>query len=264
MTPSAHDTFTDYLADKALGCPLSPECELEFESLVAAGHADDDVSLEMTAAVLEVSLLTRQDFVVMPAEARRRLEAAGAAWAAVTSGVLGGGLNSPSVFRRRAVRVAVRWGPWAAAAACLTMAVIAWSPSSRADTVKIVESDPNKLEASLASWTDGGASAPEAKESPMGCVCWSEANQSGFLRLKGVPVNDCEHQYQVWIIDDRGMDERISGGVFDCKSANCVVEIHPAIPVHHAKAFAITIEGPGGTMVSKMTHKLAIAKCGNH
>lgn len=100
-----------------------------------------------------------------------------------------------------------------------------------------------------------------------GEVVWCDRLQKGYMRLKGLPANDPgRQQYQLWIIDTRGLADasgqsaRISGGVFDVNaSGEVIVPISPAIFVQGARAFAITIEKPGGTWVSSMERRVAIA-----
>jgi hypothetical protein len=246
------DHLCELLAERALW-QLSPEEELEIETLIASGHADDDPSLEMTAAVLCLSMMKAGDFRPLPEEAKRQLDAAGAAWAAATSSVL-----RPRVRSR--TRMVLMWSPWLAAAAGLVLAVIAWSPRSvAADPIKLVDKAPDKVDVPLVAW-----SGTSAQSRPIGCVCWSEKCQCGFVHLNGAPCNDCEHQYQLWIIDSRGEEQRISGCVFDCKGNECLVPIRPELAVHDAKSFTITLEKPGGMAVPDLNHKVAVAKCKGH
>jgi anti-sigma-K factor RskA len=109
-----------------------------------------------------------------------------------------------------------------------------------------------------ASW--GEWEGPEQR-GVRGEVAWSEAAQRGYMTFEGLAPNDpTEEQYQLWIIDERGLEQRISGGVFDAdEDGNLVVEIEPAVEIHNAAAFAVTIERPGGVWVSDMTRRVVIA-----
>jgi len=250
-----HELFADAALDR-----LTLEQELQLEDLVADGASDEKLSFELTAAELNLGLLSKGDVEPMPAAVRAKLEAAGRAWCAVRASgpiplqryVLGAGGT-----RRRLVTLS----PWLAAAAGVTLAVFAWSPYSHADPIKLVERDPKKIEVPFALWAD--SSDPNC-ESKIGCVCWSEANQTGYLKLsKAFPCNDHDHQFQVWIIDERGEQQRVSGGTFDCKTGHdCRVVIHPEMRVHAVKSFAITMEKSGGMPVSDLSSKVAIATCG--
>jgi hypothetical protein len=61
-------------------------------------------------------------------------------------------------------------------------------------------------------------------------------------------------QYQLWIFDaERNEAYPVDGGVFDVLDGatdDVVVRIDPRLPVRRATAFAITVEQPGGVVVS--------------
>jgi anti-sigma-K factor RskA len=85
-----------------------------------------------------------------------------------------------------------------------------------------------------------------------GDVVWSNERQEGYMRFTNLPVNDpTKEQYQLWIIDPSRDDEPIDGGVFDVNSkGEVIIEIHEKLKVISPKAFAITVEKPGGVVVS--------------
>ena len=85
-----------------------------------------------------------------------------------------------------------------------------------------------------------------------GDVVWDNQSQRGYMRFENMPVNDPTiEQYQLWIIDPKRDDEPIDGGVFDIPSSGeVVVEIDAKLQVIDPAAFAITIEKPGGVVVS--------------
>lgn len=87
-----------------------------------------------------------------------------------------------------------------------------------------------------------------------GDVLWSEEEQRGYMMLRGLKPNDpAVEQYQLWIFDT-SRDERfpVDGGVFDVPSgqADVVVPIDAALPVDRPSLYAITVEQPGGVVVS--------------
>jgi hypothetical protein len=91
-------------------------------------------------------------------------------------------------------------------------------------------------------------------ESPVvGDVVWSNEAQNGFMRFVGMPINDSSReQYQLWIIDPGRDDVPIDGGVFDIDSTGeVIIPISAKLRVVSPVAFAITIEKPGGVVVSK-------------
>lgn len=95
-----------------------------------------------------------------------------------------------------------------------------------------------------------------------GDVVWDDATQQGYLRLKGLKPNDPRlEEYQLWIFD-AARDERypVDGGVFDTRSGEAIIPIHAKIPVHHAVMFAVTVERPGGVVVSSRERIAALAR----
>ncbi|MCA9295140.1 MAG: anti-sigma factor, partial [Phycisphaerales bacterium] len=94
-----------------------------------------------------------------------------------------------------------------------------------------------------------------------GDVVWSPSRKEGYLRFVGLRVNDPSvEQYQVWIIDERGMEQKVSGGVFNATSeGEVVVPIEPGIDVGRVQLFAVTIEEPGGIWVPDLSRRLTVA-----
>jgi hypothetical protein len=72
-----------------------------------------------------------------------------------------------------------------------------------------------------------------------------------------------QSQYQLWIFDAK-RDERypIDGGVFDIPAGatEVVIPIKARLAVNDPAAFAVTIEQPGGVVVSAREHVVALAK----
>lgn len=67
-------------------------------------------------------------------------------------------------------------------------------------------------------------------------------------------------QYQVWLIDERGMEQKVGGGVFNASAeGEIVVPIAPGIDVGRVALFAITIEHPGGTWVPDLKRRVVVA-----
>jgi len=94
----------------------------------------------------------------------------------------------------------------------------------------------------------------EAARSPAGDVVWSNTAQEGYMRFTGLAANDPrQSQYQLWIFDSQ-QDERypIDGGVFDIPPGadEVIVPIAAKLDVARPYMFAITIEKPGGVVVS--------------
>jgi anti-sigma-K factor RskA len=102
--------------------------------------------------------------------------------------------------------------------------------------------------------TIGWSATPDpAARGATGDVVWSEARQQGYMRIRGLAPNDpARAQYQLWIFDGRRDPAHpVDGGVFDVAAGEVVVPIHAAIRVFAPKLFAVTVERPGGVVVSK-------------
>ena len=94
-------------------------------------------------------------------------------------------------------------------------------------------------------------------------MVWSDDKQSGYMTFKGLEANDVsKEQYQLWIFDET-QDEAtpIDGGVFDVSSdGEVTVPIDAKLEVKKPKLFAVTVEKPGGVVVSKREKIVAIGK----
>ena len=111
-----------------------------------------------------------------------------------------------------------------------------------------------------ASWAPGNVK--ELKQIS-GDVVWSDEKQTGYMRLQGLPVNDASKEtYQLWIFD-KTQDKKtpIDGGTFNVASnGEIVIPINAKLKAQGPALFAITIEKPGGVVVSKQEKLAAIAK----
>jgi hypothetical protein len=166
---------------------------------------------------------------------------------------------------------------WVAAAACFLLALFGWlrpmqppiaPPTAKVQIAAPPAAVPPKIPAAptaaqertaLLARTESLKVKLEATKDPAaagvtGDAVWDAATQRGFLHFVGLPANDPKvRQYQLWIIDG-ARDKRypVDGGVFDvpANSSEVIVPIRAALPVRVAKAFAVTIERPGGVVVS--------------
>lgn len=103
---------------------------------------------------------------------------------------------------------------------------------------------------------------PTPLENPAaGGIIWNQSRQFGLMRFEGLPVNDpATEQYQLWIIDPQRDQHPVDGGVFDIPDARrSIVRVQAKLPVIAPTAFAITIEKPGGVVVSDQSRLPLIA-----
>jgi len=157
---------------------------------------------------------------------------------------------------------------WIAAAAAAVVAILGWTRSPRVvERVQVVEvrppppREPTAAERRAALLSDASdvrtaawsAGADPAAKGATGDVVWSPSRQQGYLRIRGLAANDPRVlQYQLWIIDaKRDAAQPVDGGVFDVVDGEVVIPIRAAIRVFEPKLFAVTVERPGGVVVSK-------------
>jgi hypothetical protein len=98
-----------------------------------------------------------------------------------------------------------------------------------------------------------------------GELVWSPSLQEGYMSFRGLPANDPRlHQYQLWIFDATRADweaKPVDGGVFDAAAGDVsIVPIDAKLEVRSAALFALTLEAPGGVVVSTREQLLATAK----
>lgn len=98
-----------------------------------------------------------------------------------------------------------------------------------------------------------------------GEVWWDAARQRGVLRIRGLVPNDPRlAQYQLWIVDaERDARYPVDGGVFDIgRDGEVLVVIDARVPVRRATLFAVTLEVPGGVVVSTRERLVLTAAVG--
>lgn len=225
------------------GCDAADRERLER----SAGGAELQ-ELERTIAALHLGALSRVS--EPPAELLESL---------VREGRARVGAAGPAFETRRASGRLVRGlalAGWLAAAALLLVILeggASFAPTGdvTARRLALLE-DPLVHDLVLLPWsaTDDVAAAGAA-----GDVAWSSARQEGYLRLRGLEANDPRaSQYQLWIFDPTRADweaKPVDGGVFDVPAgAEVVVPIDPKLRVGRAALFAVTVEVPGGVVVS--------------
>ncbi len=160
---------------------------------------------------------------------------------------------------------------WMAAAASFLLAAQLWfnNGSNKDTSTKVATAAESRLALLSSSqqtirvdWSNGKTPFDNAVT---GDVVWNNESQQGFMRFVGMPPNDpTREQYQLWIIDPDRDAEPIDGGVFDIASnGEVVVPINAKLKVLKPAAFAITIEQPGGVVVSTQERLPLLAMASN-
>lgn len=168
-------------------------------------------------------------------------------------------------------RAAAQWGGWMLAAAAATLVVLRPTPAptpaipvvSSAQRGQVLRDSLLNADSALVrlAWT---ATADSSARGATGDVVWSARAQRGVMRIAGLQSNDrSKTQYQLWIFD-KNRDERypVDGGVFDVPPGahEVFVPIDARVPVGEAVLFAITVEPPGGVVVSTRERIALVAK----
>jgi Anti-sigma-K factor rskA len=285
------------LAIKQVTEGLSPAEQRELDVLDSAVTSAHLREFERAAAA--ITLAGNADAAPLPAALAQRLANQAEQHFAAVAGAEGGdepvnlAAARSAAAARAAPPAASRSGAygWFAAAACLVLAVFAWNraptPTPPVTLVADVPPPPAVViapvvkpaapptaaeqRAELLAKSDSlkvtfGATKDPAAAGVSGDVVWDPVTQRGFLHLVGLAPNDpALRQYQLWIFDG-GRDKRypVDGGVFDipANATEAVIPIHAALPVLSAKAFAVTVEKPGGVVVSGREHVVVLGAAG--
>jgi len=89
-------------------------------------------------------------------------------------------------------------------------------------------------------------------------------SQKGYMHFHGLEPNDpVKSQYQLWIFDPARPAweaKPVDGGVFDVSSSgDVIVAVDPKLSVSSPSLFAVTMEVPGGVVVSERERLIVTA-----
>ncbi len=248
-----NERLVELLADNATEGLDCSEYE-ELAELLGHYNGFDADELARPAAALQVAALKKAGRLEpLPENMRRRLNAqADRFFGDVAQNKV---LEFPRPAPQESDRVGGTraWPGWAVAAALL-LALIAVVMPTRETTPEIAAQREALLgtadDAIVAAWAPSEESGFEQVQ---GDVVWSDRRQQGFLRFTGLAANDpATAQYQLWIIDPERDERPVDGGVFDVPAtgSEVIVAIDAKLAVSRPTAFAITLEQPGGVVVS--------------
>lgn len=284
MNDEQKDILFDLLTKKAV-YGLDEAEQLELDRL-DPGTADAEFrSLELTAAAISLVGFNEDEepmpahlFAKITADSADHVGAAKAEAETVQPPVESPIYGRDEIFADKPPGSIFGWFGWAfAAVACIALAVnigmTRLQPAEVATVNPPVEVPQVKTPAEMreemlrstakmikATWAAGNVK--EMKEIS-GDVVWSDEKQSGYMRFRGLPVNDGKKEtYQLWIFD-KTQDKAtpIDGGTFDVSAdGEVVIPINAKLKAEGPEMFAITVEKPGGVVVSKREKIAALAK----
>lgn len=235
--------------------PALAEDAEQYELAAAAAHlamAGESSRAEALPAALRDRLL---------AEAKTRLGSAGAPslkLAPAPAADTPASAKAPSASRSPLFSLsAIGWYAAAAAAVTLMFVIASRAPQDRPVSPTQAYNTLAKAPGTVAAqWQFNDADGDIRFSDAAGEVIFNAAEQAGYMKLTGLPVNDpTQEQYQLWIVDASRAGEttdRIDGGVFDVNAdGEVIIPITAAVTAQQPVVFAITVEKPGGVVVSK-------------
>lgn len=287
MSEEQQDILFDLLTKKAVyGLDEAEQRELDE---LDEGNADAEFrSLEITAAAINLAGLGIEE--EMPARLYSKIADAAAARFSIaeakteepTTVATAPVYGRNEIFADKPANSWFSWLGWAfAALACIALAVdigmtrnpnneqakiekpaeIVQPPTFEQQLEAFIRSTPNAIKAN---WSSAN---PKDANQVSGEVVWSDEKQAGYMRFRGLPVNDgAKLTYQLWIFDTT-QDEKtpIDGGTFDVTvNGEVVIPINAKLKAQGPSLFAVTVEKPGGVVVSKREKMAAIAKVETH
>ncbi|MGI8812028.1 MAG: anti-sigma factor [Pyrinomonadaceae bacterium] len=273
MNEDKNELMLDLLIKQAV-YGLTPEEARELESIDRdARNGEEARSFDRTAAA--ISLIGVDSGERMPSHIEARIsDAADEYFDSQAQPSLGA--SAPPVTAEP--RGWFDWLGWlAAAAACMALAANIYMTRRPADIAalpqthpvqqqklspeqmrqSLMQSAPDVLQASL----KGG----KGYEAVRGDAVWSDQKQTGYLHFHNLPVNDrAKETYQLWIFDEtQSAKTPIDGGTFDVDAnGEVVIPINAKLHPRNPKMFAVTVEKPGGVVVSDRAKIAAIGQVG--
>ena len=265
----ADERLVDLLIQQATS-GLDADEQAELDRLLKLYPDADPAAIEATVGAL--TLAGRFDDEPLPARLRERLitaEAATRGRAATSDFAAHVAARTPAAAPKpRAVP-----GGWWAAAAAVLVAIAGWYPRFSTPPEAPPPAAPPTLSEQRSQLIASSrqlvrfeitATKDPAAQAAGGDVVWDPVSQRGYLHLKGLAANDAhESQYQLWVFDgDRDTRYPVDGGVFDIPAgqAEVVVPIVVRLRVDKPAMFAVTVEKPGGVVVSGRERIAVLAK----
>lgn len=255
--PATYDRFEELEAGRLLG-DLDEQEWKEWRELAEQFSDRRESSLELVTAAVETEFVADKDaslpdnlIAVLRDDARDFSQGAPAPATTPTNVVEGD-------FPKRASGSAN--AAWAVAALLAALLVASIFTRPEPDEPDVVVTPP--LEERAKDLVTPAFAGTEAYAGMSGRVVWSDELQEGYMELTDLAVNDpTVNQYQLWIVDPERSEQPVDGGVFDVGESGTVqIPIDAKLAVDKPAAFVITLEKPGGVVVSSQEVVVAISK----
>lgn len=263
-TSPRHDRLLELLADRATGA-LTDADRAELEALLAEPGRELD-------AVIGGLLTAFEDPTPRPMPAAFKDRLASEGHRLLESGFPAASDHAQPDLARpgHAAPPAYRFpssAGWLAAAVLALVAAAGWwprlagPPTYREQLARLTEEDPGTEIIEFEAMTDPAAAGLTGK------IYWSQARQEGYFRVRNLAGNDpSREQYQFWFFD-KSRTHPVDGGVFnladgqlDRATGEYIFPIHAKLTVREPVMFAVTVEEPGGVVVTKQERVVMIAK----
>lgn len=278
MSSNMDERLLDLLCEKAIRGLTEAE-ERELTALSAGADIGTDAqSFELAAAAV---LLTETDIEPMPAHLEQKILDEAEKHFAAPEGQIKGEQPTHAVQWAQPKRSFLDWFGWpvAAAASVALIFTIFYNQQRvnkmQAQLQELQRQTPAPTEPTMAqkrdelirdardltraSWTKGSM---RETENISGEVVWSDEKQMGYMTFRGLPPNDPNREaYQLWIFEQADLEAYPKdGGVFNVtETGEVIVPIEAKLRAVDPKAFAITVEKPGGVVVSERGKIAALA-----
>ncbi len=148
-----------------------------------------------------------------------------------------------SLGRKNIVPHPMSWMPWAIAALFFVSlgALFYNNMQLRREITAMREVDP-LLETNFVALAPAKDAPAEAKA----MVAWQPDQQSGVIRIKGLPAAGKGKDYQLWVVDAEHTDPIDAGMVHVEPDGTAQVRFKPVATARKVKAFALSLEREGG------------------
>lgn len=260
------DRFEELEAGRILGS-LDADEIMEWQELSAEPAFQSDLSLELMAAALEVESLGNEA-TDLSDELIKKIQ--GGISEYLTAEVEEEVVVHPVRWKEFLVTPGVAWAIAALFAVLfIAQSLVEKAPVGKENSFAIAPKDSSpkeNLDTLISEANDliksefGGT---KEFNQMSGTVVWSDELQEGYMTLTNLPLNDANaNQYQLWIVDPARDEKPVDGGVFDISVTNgtAIIPIRNPLVVTNPQAFVITLEQPGGVVVSKQDTVVALAK----